>query len=321
MQRQKRIFFLYQKGPKPGKKTIENCLNYLKKTKLSERKSSPKNHNSLIIPRSIIVFGKMVQFLSKDLATLFVAKLFATPVKYPAPARELTMRNSAKKERIKIPGIDKEIQVYIYGYSKTKVLMVHGWAGRGTQLYQIADRILENRMMVISFDGPAHGLSSGKKTNMLEFLETIKEVNATYGPFDVAIGHSLGGISLINAVADGLKVNKLVTIGADNSIPQIFNYFIEKMELKPVISTKLVALAEKKLNKKLDSLTSEHKAAKIDIPTLIIHDSEDKYVSVRSAVSIRQSLRNGELLITNGLGHHRIFKDSFVAQRIIDFIQ
>lgn len=288
---------------------------------MSKIKQSPKNHNSLVIPRPIILFGKIVQFLSKDLATLFVAKLFSTPVKYPAPERELTMRNSAKKEKIQIPGIDKEVQVYIYGYSKTKVLMVHGWAGRGTQLYQIADKILENRMMVVSFDAPAHGLSSGKRTNMLEFLETIKVINTTYGPFDVAIGHSFGGMSLINAVADGLKVKKLVTIGADNSIPQIFNYVVQKMELKPVISTKLVALAEKKFNKKLDSLTSEHKAVKIDIPTLIIHDSDDKYVDVSSAYSIRRSLRQGELLITNGLGHHRIFKDNFVNQRIIDFIQ
>ena len=288
---------------------------------MSAKKSSRKNHNSLLIPRQIIVFGKIVQFFSKDLATLFVAKLFSTPVNYPAPERELTMRNSAKKERIQIPGIDKEVQVYIYGYSKTKVLMVHGWAGRGTQLYQIADKILENRMMVVSFDGPAHGLSSGKKTNMLEFLETIKEINAKYGPFDVAIGHSFGGMSLINAVVDGLKVNKLITIGADNSIPQIFKYYVHKMELKPVITTKLVALAEKKSKKKLDSLSSEHKGMKIDIPTLVIHDSEDKYVDVSSAFSIRQSLRNGELLITNGLGHHRIFKDNFVTQRIIDFIQ
>ncbi len=255
------------------------------------------------------------------MVTLFVAKLFSTPVKFSAPERELTMRNSAKKETIYIPGCKAEVQVYIYGYSKKKVLMVHGWAGRGTQLFQIADRVLENRMMVVSFDGPAHGLSSGKRTNMMEFLETIRELDKKYGPFDAAIGHSFGGMSLINAVADGLKVEKLVTLGADNSIPQIFQYYVQKMELKPLISKKLEKLSETKFNTRLDSLSSEHKAAKITIPTLVIHDSDDKYVNVSSAVSIRQSLRNGELLITNGLGHHKIFKNNFVIQRIIDFIK
>lgn len=231
------------------------------------------------------------------------------------------MRESSKKEKLHVPGINEDIQIYIYGYSKTKVLLVHGWAGRGTQLFQIADKVLENKMMVISFDGPAHGLSSGKRTNMFEFIETIKAVNKKYGPFDSAIGHSFGAMSLINAQADNLKLNKLVTIGADNSIPLIFKYFVEKMELKPVIAYKLGKLFEKKYHIKLDSLTSEHKAERVKIPTFVVHDSDDKIVNVSSAIVIRQNLQQGELLITNGLGHHKIFKDKTVIQRIIEFIK
>lgn len=233
----------------------------------------------------------------------------------------MMMRESAKKEKLYIPSIKAEIQVYIYGYSKTRVLLVHGWAGRGTQLVQIADKVLENKMMVVSFDGPAHGLSSGKRTNMFEFIESIKAINKKYGPFDSAVGHSFGAMSLINAEADRLKLNKLVTIGADNSIPLIFQYFVEKMELKPIIAVKLERLFEKKYHIKLDSLTSEHKAERVRIPTFVIHDSDDKIVNVSSAIAIRQNLKKGELLITNGLGHHKIFKDKVVIQRIIDFIK
>jgi len=54
---------------------------------------------------------------------------------------------------------------------------------------------------------------------------------------------------------------------------------------------------------------------------LVIHDSQDKYVDVRSAIAIRQNLKYGELLITYGLGHHKIFKNSVIIQRIIDFIK
>ncbi|WKK65052.1 alpha/beta hydrolase [Lutimonas zeaxanthinifaciens] len=288
---------------------------------MPDKKMPSRNHNSFVIPRYVITFGKVLQFFSENAATLFVAKLFSTPVKVKVPDRELTMRNSAKNESLYLTVCKKEINIYIYGYSKKKVLIVHGWAGRGTQLFQIADKVLENRMMVVSFDGPAHGLSSGKMTNMMEFLEAINEVNKKYGAFEAAIGHSFGGMALINAVANGLKVSKLVTIGADNSIPQIFKYFVKKVELKPEIEKRLIALSEKKLSTSLDEISSKNKAEKIDIPTLIIHDSEDKYVDVRSAVEIRQSLKKGELLITNGLGHHKIFKDGFVIQRIIDFIK
>ena len=267
------------------------------------------------------MLGKAIQFISKDMAALYTGRILAAPIKVKTPERELMMRESAKKERLPVPSLKADIQVYIYGYSKVKVLLVHGWAGRGTQLFQIADKILENKMMVISFDGPAHGLSPGKRTNMLEFMSSIREIDKKYGPFHAAIGHSYGGMSLINAVAEGLKLKKLVTIGADNSIPQIFQYFVKKMELKPVIADKLEKMFEKKYHLKLDSFSSEHKAPKVTIPTLVVHDSDDKYVNVSSAVAIRQNLKQGVLLITNGLGHHKIFKDKFVIQRIINFIK
>lgn len=288
---------------------------------LDKKKTQVHNRNSFEIPRTIVGFGKTLQFISKDLATLFAAKLFSRPFKVKAPEREMMMRNSAKKETLKLANSKSDIQMYIYGYSKVKVLMVHGWAGRGTQLFQIADKVLENRMMVVSFDGPAHGLSTGKRTNMMEFLEAIREVDKKYGPFDAAIGHSFGAMALINAVAGGLKVKKLVTVGADNSIPRIFQYYIQKIELKPVIAKKLEKLFEDKYHVTLDSLTSQNKALDVDIPTLVIHDSEDRIVNVSSAVAIRQNLKQGELLITHGLGHHKIFKDTIVIQRIIDFIK
>lgn len=291
----------------------------LKPLLLSKNKSN--SNPSFEIPAKVLLTGKVLQLVSKNAATKFVARFFATPVKFNAPERELMMRQSAKKERIALPSTGKELQVYKYGYSKTRTLIVHGWAGRGTQLYHLADKILENKMMVVSFDAPAHGLSDGKRTNMVEILEAIRLIEKKYGPFDAAVGHSFGGMSLINAVAGGLKVNKLVTLGADNSIPEIFSYYVQKMELKPEIARRLKRLFEKKHNLRLDHFSSEHQAERIKIPVLVIHDSEDRFVPVSSAVSIRQKLRNGELLITHGLGHHKIFKNPVVVQRIIEFLK
>ena len=222
---------------------------------------------------------------------------------------------------MRLHALDSNIQVYVYGYSRVKVLLVHGWAGRGTQLYQLADKILENQMMVVSFDAPAHGLSEGKRTNMIEYLAAIKEIDKRYGPFEAVIGHSFGGMALLNAVADGMKVSKLVTIGADNCIPDIFRYYVEKMQLKPVIANKLERLFHEKYGMSAKSLSSENKAERIQVPTLVIHDSDDRYVDVSNAVAIRLKLRKGVLLVTSGLGHHRIFKDPEVIARIISFIR
>ena len=125
----------------------------------------------------------------------------------------------------------------------------------------------------------------------------------------------------MNAVSHGLKINNLVVIGADNYIVEIFRSNVEKFSLKPLIAQKLIELVNSRLGINVEDYSSENVAKNIDIPTLVIHDSEDKYVPVSNAFSIRHSLKKGELLMTNGLGHHKILKDPDTNQRIIDFIR
>ena len=278
------------------------------------------NKNSFKIPKHLITAGKLLQFISLDLTTKLAAKIFATPLKIAPPERELMMRQSAKRNLLSMDGINKKIMTYTYGYSRKKILLVHGWSGRGTQLVNIADKVLENKMMVISFDGPAHGLSSGKSTSILEFIICIRQLEKEYGPFDAAIGHSMGGMALLNAVSQGLKINNLVIIGADNSINEIIKSEVKKYSLQPIIAQKLVELINTRLSINIEDYSSQNASKNVDIPTLVINDSEDKYVDVSSALTIRQNLKYGELLMTNGLGHHKILKDPTIIQRIIDFI-
>lgn len=273
------------------------------------------------VRKDIIRTGKVLQFFSKSLATSFALKLFGRPPLFNTPERELMMRESAKNELVPIPAIEKEVMVYVYGYSKTKILLTHGWSGRGTQLYDIADKLLENGMMVISFDAPAHGLSSGKTTDLLEYVAAINYINDTYGPFEAAIGHSFGGIALLDVQAKIPFVNKLITIGIASSINSIVDEFIRKLELKPIIATKVKKRMRSILNRDIESASAAINAKKVNIPTLVLHDTQDVDVDVSSAYKIRQNLSKGELLVTNGLGHRRIFRDQKVIDKIIDFIK
>ena len=113
----------------------------------------------------------------------------------------------------------------------------------------------------------------------------------------------------------------MVTIGADNSIPDLFDYFVSKLELRHKISVSLKNMFENKYDRKIESLNSDHCAKGVSIPTLVIHDSEDRYVDVSSAFAIRQNLQNGEILITHGLGHHRILKDPDIVERVVSYIK
>lgn len=284
----------------------------------SENKSNVNNIPK--IPKSILFTGKLLQTLAPPLATKFAIKLFSTPIKFKTPEREKMMAKSAQKELVHIPTLNKNVEIFTYGYSKRKVLLVHGWSGRNTQFFKISDKLLENGYMTISYNAPAHGKSDGKTSNMTEFIAVNKFLEEKHGPFEIVIGHSLGGMAVLNSISF-LTVKKAITIGAGDIITDILEGFIEKIQLKNHQVAKMKAFYHKKFGQDIDTYSSHLAAKNIKIPTLIIHDTEDKDVPVSCAYEIRKNLEFGELLVTNGLGHTRILKDPSVVSKIIDFIQ
>ncbi|MFQ6599520.1 alpha/beta fold hydrolase [Flavobacterium sp. C3NV] len=276
---------------------------------------------SLKIPQVIILSGKLLAFISPKLVTKFAAKLFTTPVKHKVPKRELEMDQKSTKNTFFVPALHKNITTYEYGKSEHKVLLVHGWSGRGTQLFKIADELLQNGYSTISFDAPAHGKSEGKTTIMSEFIASILEIEKQYGPFEIAIGHSLGGMSVLNAIKDGLQVKKAVVIGSGDIVHDILEEFVSKLGLKTEISNRLRDHFEERYQVKMDDFSAYRAAQKIQIPVLVIHDKDDPEVPAQAGIHIHEYLQNGTLFLTEGLGHRKILGNQNVIKKIIDFIK
>ena len=284
-------------------------------------KKTSKHTQSLKIPKIILLTSKLISFISPKLITLFAAKLFTTPIKHKIPKRELEMDRNSLQKLVSIPAIGKEVVVYEYGKSEKKVLLVHGWSGRGTQLFKIADELLKAGYSTVSFDAPAHGKSPGKDTIMVDFIATILEIDRQFGPFEAAIGHSLGGMSVLNAIKKGLKVNHAVVIGSGDIVEDIMDDFVAKLGLKPTVSTLLRLHFEKKYGEKMNSYSAFLAAKETTIPVLVIHDNNDPEVPVKAGIHIHEYLKNGELLLTDGLGHRKILGNPKVIERTVQFIQ
>lgn len=279
------------------------------------------NHKaSLKIPRIIIISGKFFSLISTKLVTLYAAKIFTTPIKHKNPRRELEMKQNSIQKLITIPKVNKQVVLYNYGDSRRKILLVHGWSGRGTQLIKIADALLVNGYSTISFDAPAHGKSPGNRANMIDFIESILEIDKLYGPFEAAIGHSLGGMSVLNAIKKGLIVDHAVIIGSGDIVQDIMDDFIAKLELKPNISTLMRLHLEKKYDEDINSHSAYLAAKETKIPILVIHDKDDLEVPVTAGIHIHKHLLNGELQLTEGLGHSKILGNHTVIEKIVAFI-
>ena len=276
---------------------------------------------TLKIPKIILITAKLFEAISPNLATKFAAKLFTTPIKHKIPKREFQMDKESVQETVLIPTINREIVVYHYGKSDKKILLVHGWSGRGTQLVKIADELVNLGYSIISFDAPAHGKSIGNSTIMVEFITSILELEKQLGPFEFAIGHSLGGMSILNAIRENLKVKKAILIGSGDIIQDIIDDFIKKLKLKPEIAIKLRNHFEKKYGEKMDYYSASNAAEEVLIPVLLIHDENDEEVNVRAAYNISENLKNSELMITKNLGHRKILGNTEVIKRIIEYLK
>ncbi len=279
------------------------------------------NQKVFSIPKSIVYTGQTLAFVSPRLATEFAVKLFKTPYQFPRPKREQKMFDKALKSRVFIPEINREIQLYHCGSGDKKVLLIHGWAGRGTQLFAIAELFAAHGFQSISFDAPAHGLSQGKDTDMTQFILSIHEIDKKHGPFEYAIGHSLGGMALVNAAKNGFKLKKIATAGCGNSINDICHQFVNRLGMKPKIGDLLKKKLDKKLGDDAEKLSTYVAVRDVNIPVLVIHDSNDEDVPFSAATHIYDNSNNGELFITDGLGHRKILYDKIVLDKLKSFFE
>ncbi len=275
---------------------------------------------ALLVPKPILYTGKILNWISPFLASRFAARMFLTPFSYEMPEREKLMYEKSKKERIHIKKINREVVVYNYGTSKKRILLVHGWSGSGTQLSIIAEQLLEKGYSTVSFDAPAHGKSPGKRTLMPHFIETIHHLEKTHGPFEAAIGHSLGGMSLLKSTKNGLQIKKLVIIGTANSVTAITQEFAKNLQLNERVATLLKEYFDKRYGEDLNNYSGAVSAKSVKIPTLVVHDKNDVDVHYSSAHEIVKELDQGELILTEQLGHRKILGNKEVISKIAQFI-
>ena len=272
------------------------------------------------VPTSIRFIVWLSQRISSALATKVALYLFFRPQRFKTPIREHQMFDAAEQIKFYASSIAKEIQVYRLQGKKQKVLLLHGWSGRGTQLFSFADELQKENCEVITFDMPAHGQSHGNKTNVLELTYCIQDLNQKFGPFDAAIAHSMGGFGLLRAIKNGLPLRSAAIIGSGDSIKGVFYRFSQQLHFSDKITERMITTVEKQFGTKLETYSSSMSIKEIDIPLLIVHDKDDKEAPYECSITLHDLARKSQLKLTSGLGHHRILRDPKTVQHIVQFL-
>lgn len=255
-----------------------------------------------------------------SLATRLFVQLFFTPLHYGFPAIEMQWVKKSKRTYSIVNG--RKVWEYSWGEEdKPYVLFVHGWAGRGTQFQFFFPFILEAGFRIVAFDGPAHGKSDGKQTNIAEFEEALKQLIKNRGVPRAAITHSFGGIATLMGISNGLPIRKLINIGSPSIGDEIIRTFLREVNGSWAIATFFKQYMIKKYGRSFNEFSGEYFIRKIQhLDLLLVHDENDKDVPIIHAERILELYPNAKMYRTRGLGHTRILKDEGVIKVCVQFI-
>lgn len=284
--------------------------------------TEPKKQNKTPFAIRFIgwLFPKLERF-APSLANRYFIYIFFTPFHYREPEKEKTFLKSAKEFTITTD--NKLIQCYRWGDAGPKVMLIHGWAGRTGQFRKMIPLLVEAGFQVVAFDGPAHGRSEGKQTNIFEFGSAMKKLIEVEGEFIGCIAHSFGGVAALYAIAHGVQISKLITIASPTIASQVIHNFRRAINASPKVEQAIDAYLMSKYGRPFSDFTGLYAVTVLKQPLALLHiqDQQDPDVAVENATALKKAYPAATIHLTSGLGHTRILKDDSVIGVCINFLK
>lgn len=278
-----------------------------------------KNLNNY--PPSLQIVRKwfpVMERLAPWLAGALAKKLFFTPLRYGTPAREKEIAGKARLFNFRHR--NQLLQAYEWGGDGPVVILLHGWSGRATQLCEFVEPLTAQGYKVAAFDAPAHNLSPGKYADLVFFSESLSALANHYGNVHSVIAHSMGGAATLHALQNGLKIESAVLIGTPSNPGDIITNFQHIINASEKTGKYITRYIEKTYGKPFEKFHARETGRDANLPLLVVHDEDDKEVSVRDAEALQPVLKQGRFFITRGLGHTKILRNAEVIAEAVAFI-
>ena len=280
---------------------------------------------SLLLPRLLPKISTNVRFaaaavLAPDLAGAWAERLFLTP---PRPQIEACALDLIDARSRFIVHKGRHIAVWEWGWKSREapaVLLAHGWGGHTAQMRAFVFPLLAAGYRVVGFDQPAHGISEGRLTSLVDFADVLAAVAARHAPVSAVIGHSLGAAATAFALSRGLAAKTAVLVSPPSDVAGYSRRFARWHWIPEPVRRSMQAAIEERYGVRWEELEVERVAAQIKARALIVHDREDSMVPWRHGVRVARAWPGARLHLTKGLGHGRILRDESVTRSAADFI-
>ncbi len=243
------------------------------------------------------------------------AQFFLTPKRFPIKDWEKDAEESC--ERL---SFGDGLSAVRWGSSEKKILIMHGWESRATQMHRLVPQLVEQGFEVIGIDAPGHGHSKGSTANPVAFAEAVVRADQTWGPFYGAIGHSMGAASLSIAMESGARLGRMVLISSPNNLHEVLAAFARFIGLSKQVSTLFIKEIEHEVGRTANDLDVGRVFAKLGPKALIIHAKNDREVPIQNHDAIIAACPGLQSYTSDSLGHRRIIQSPEIATLILRFM-
>jgi esterase/lipase len=264
---------------------------------------------------------RILSAVSKKKAAEIAFELFCTPqLRYRKPLS----KNFAGAEKLHFNIHGETVRGYRWnkGGSK-KVLIAHGFNSSVTSFDRYILPLIRKGYEVLAFDAPAHGRSTGKTINAVVYSDMILAINEKYGPIQSFMAHSFGclGVSLALETIPHDETYRLVLIAPATESKSAIDFFFSFMKLNEAVRKEFDELIVNMRQKPAEWYSVSRVVKNIHARVRWFHDKMDDITPWYDAQKVmEQNYPHIDFVVTNGLGHKKIFRNNEVAQSIVDFL-
>ena len=271
-----------------------------------------------IILKTISIYLNLINMLSSKIGGRHAFYIFCYPFKAKITDRQQAFLDTA--HQFKLPVEDFEIQCYRWGNGPKNILFVHGWQSNTYRWKKYIETIPQDEFTIYAFDAPGHGNSGNLIGNVPLFEKAIHKMMDHIGKAESIVSHSIGSFSSLYYIDQNpeFQPNKLVTLATPDSIDDFLDYYFSTFRLSNSTKVNFKKYFTNYTQKELSFFRLENILKKNNSDGLIIHDEEDRTVSVNYSKKLHKLWPDSRLVITKGLGNK--LKDEKIIRMVHEFV-
>ena len=162
--------------------------------------------------------------------------------------------------------------------------------------------------------------SSGTLSSAPAIAAGIQAVEAREGSFHAIVAHSLGALASTCAQSRGVKVGKVVFLGACCWVEPLLVKFVENLDLSDEAVSELFQNSAGEFG--LAEISAESVAPRLGgAAAILMHDPNDLEMPYDHSVAIAAAWPNALVVPTPGVGHRRILRSRDIIARTLKHIE